>query len=61
MSKQINVNVYRCNIIDKLGLSASIKFIDELQKWDQTVSRNQLVDVYYDIDVLEMLFKQSQE
>lgn len=59
--KQINVNVYRCNIIDKLGLQASIKFMDELQKWDQTVSRNQLYDMYYDIDVLEMLFKQSQE
>lgn len=61
MSKQINVNVYRCKIIDHVGLEASKKFMDELQKWDQTVSRNKLYDMYYDIGVLDMLFKQSQE
>lgn len=57
----IKVNEYRCDVINKFGLDQGIKFMDELQEWDQTVSRNELFDMYYDIDVLEMLLKQSFE
>ena len=57
----IKVNVYRSAIIDNYGLKQSILFMDELEKWDTTVPRKNLYDMYYDKDTLDMLFKQSME
>lgn len=57
----IKVNEYRCRIINEFGVQQSVKFMNELEKWDQTVERKCLFDMYYDIDVLEMLLKQSFE
>ena len=51
----INVNEYRCKVIDEYGLEASSKFMDELYKWDQTVTRDQLFNMFYDKSVLDML------
>ena len=60
-NKQVKVNIYRCNIIDNYSLRLSSLFMNELAKWDQTVPRLYLYDMYYDIDVLDMLFKQAKE
>lgn len=57
MIKQVKVNSFRCDVIDKFGLDIGIKFMDELQKWDQTVPRVKLFDMYYDIDVLETMLE----
>jgi len=54
-NKMINVNEYRCKVIDEYGLEASSKFMDELYKWDQTVTRDQLFNMFYDKSVLDML------
>jgi hypothetical protein len=57
----IKVNEYRCLIIDQFGLDLSILFMDELAKWDQTVPKRLLYDMFYDKDLLDMLFNQAQE
>lgn len=57
----IKVNNYRCAIINHCSLEQSILFMNELEKWDNTVPRYYLFDMYYDKDVLDMLFKQSME
>lgn len=57
----VKVNDYRCIIIDKYSLEQSMLFMNELEKWDQTVLRRNLYDMFYDKDVLDMLFKQSME
>lgn len=60
-TKMVKVNAYRCAIIDKYGLNQSILFMNELEKWDTTVPRSYLYDMFYDKKLLDMLFKQSME
>jgi hypothetical protein len=57
----IKVNTFRCAVIDKFGVKQAVKFMDELEKWDRTVQRKYLFDMYYNEDVLQMLLKQSFE
>jgi hypothetical protein len=55
MKTMILVNEYRCDLIDTYNLEISSKFMDELEKWDNTVSRHQLYNMFYTKDVLDML------
>jgi hypothetical protein len=58
---QIKVNEYRCNIIDRYDLKLSSLFMDELEKWDNTVPRSYLYNMFYDEELLNMLLKQAKE
>lgn len=57
----INVNSYRCYLIAKYDKRLSSLFMEELSKWDQTQSINDLYEAFYQRDVLNMLFLQALE
>ena len=55
--KQIQVSKFRQGVSNRYGEPTATMFMDQLQKWDTTVSLDDLYQMFYDRDVLRNLLE----
>jgi hypothetical protein len=54
-SVMIQVSEFKTNVTNEYGHYVASLFMDELEKWDNTVTRSELYGMFYNPSVLEML------